>query len=560
MQGLICEHYRLTEKLGEGGIAEVWSAEHIQIGHKVAIKLLLPHLSERDELARRFLKEAKAVAAIRHPGVIQIFGYGNSEDDRAFISMEYLPGEALSDCLQREGKLSIERAVQLMRQLANALSAAHDQKIWHRDLKPENLFLVPDPETEGEERLKVLDFGLAKLNVELAESSATVPGSIFGTPAYMAPEQCLDAGSVDGRADLYSIGCIFYRCLTGRRPFEVHDHLALIQAQLKDMPDPPRRYRPEIPAHIDALIMRLLAKQPDERVQTCAQLLVELDDTGVPVDLSAQDSAEVKTLVFDSDIGRASLARSMVNGPMREALGLPALAPADIGPEAGAMALPGTPPGAPYPHPWPRSTPAPRHSNSSISGSAGQFRDWARDNRVESGKRQRGLWVVAALVVLIVALVPALECLPSELEHGDAAVFDGGSRSSDPDAGRTIPARGRSVSAAEMSDSNRERLAALLRQAESANRERRYEDAYDACEKALEIDPKSRAGHSACAYAACGLKDVDRARYHLGEGGDMADWFIDLCLDRDEGPPERESPGKRKPRTENPPDRETPED
>jgi serine/threonine protein kinase len=277
MDGLICGRYRTVSKLGEGGMADVWLAKHEMIEQEAAVKLLQPHMSENQEVVRRFLKEAQAAAAIKHPGIVEIYDVGHTTDGRAYIVMELLRGEPLGERLSREGQLSIEQTTRLMRQLAGVMDAAHEKRIFHRDLKPDNLFVAPDPEVQGGERIKVLDFGLAKLASEYGGSIVTSRGAVFGTPAYMAPEQCKDSGRVDGRADLYSIGCIFYRCLCGRPPFDYKETLALLQAQLKKIPKSPRLRRADIPAEVDALIMRLLAKEPNDRVQTCTELIAALD-------------------------------------------------------------------------------------------------------------------------------------------------------------------------------------------------------------------------------------------------------------------------------------------
>lgn len=299
MKGLLCGPYRLTEILGSGGLAEVWIGEDVIIGQKVAIKLLQAHVSSHPEAGNRFLKEARSVSALDHPGIIKVFTFGHARDGRAYMAMELLTGQTLGDRLYERRWLEVTETARLMRQLASAVRAAHAHGILHRDLKPDNLFLVHDGEVAGGERIKILDFGLAKITADLAGTDKTAPGAIFGTPAYMAPEQCLDSGKVDGRADLYSIGCIMYRCLCGRPPFDLEEAVPLMQAHLNVTPLHPRTLRADIPDGLDALIMRLLAKAPEARIQDCNQLIAELERySRVPESVPTIDSGAVKTLIY----------------------------------------------------------------------------------------------------------------------------------------------------------------------------------------------------------------------------------------------------------------------
>ena len=275
MEGLVFGRYRITERLGEGGMAEVWTAKHEIMDRYAAVKLLLPEMSAQKEMVQRFFNEAQAAARIEHPGTVEIFDVGFAPDGRAYLVMEILPGETLQSRLERKGTLGLEPTTLLIRQLAGVMDAAHEQGIVHRDLKPENLFIVPDPDVTGGERVKVLDFGLAKL-ARGAGSVFTAQGAIFGTPAYMAPEQCRDSGSVDKRADLYAIGCIFFRCLCGHPPFGTGG-INVMRAQVTKQPPRPRRIKPEVPLEIEALILQLLEKQPCDRVQSCKELIELLD-------------------------------------------------------------------------------------------------------------------------------------------------------------------------------------------------------------------------------------------------------------------------------------------
>ena len=204
--------------IGRGGMGAVYAGEHVLLGRSAAIKVLLPELSQKQDVVMRLFNEARAATAIRHPGIIEVYDFGWTPEGAAFIVMEHLEGETLGRRASR-ARLRWQSALAIARQIAGALAAAHGKGIVHRDLKPDNIFLVSDPEVPGGERIKLLDFGIAKL---AGESSATVnvteTGSVMGTPTYMAPEQCRGV-AVDHRADLYSLGCIVFELCTGRPPF-----------------------------------------------------------------------------------------------------------------------------------------------------------------------------------------------------------------------------------------------------------------------------------------------------------------------------------------------------
>ncbi|MEM9493022.1 MAG: serine/threonine-protein kinase, partial [Myxococcota bacterium] len=261
----------ITEKLAQGGMGEVYLARHELMEREAVIKVLHPKLSHDSDLVARFLNEAKAAAQIGHPGIVQIFELATNEQGRAYIAMERLRGETLAERIKR-GPMTVDRAVALTRQLASALGAAHAKNIVHRDLKPENIFVVPDSDLPEGERIKVLDFGVAKLAQRDEGENLTAQGSIFGTPAYMAPEQCADAANVDHRADLYAIGCILYELLCGVPPFG-RGGLELLAAHLRDKPRPPSTRNPALSEDLDSAVLCLLAKDPDERFQSCEALI-----------------------------------------------------------------------------------------------------------------------------------------------------------------------------------------------------------------------------------------------------------------------------------------------
>ncbi|MEM9493668.1 MAG: serine/threonine-protein kinase, partial [Myxococcota bacterium] len=270
MDGSVFGRYRITQKIGEGGITEVWAATHEAMQREVVIKLLQPEMSAQQDIVKRFFSEAQATACIDHPGIVKVFDVGYARDGRAYISMEKLSGESLEQRLQRQNFLAVQVALRLIRQLAGAVGAAHKRKIIHRDLNPSNVFIVSDPEVPGGERIKVVDFGLAGL-IESRSSQLITRGMVLGTPAYMAPEQRCNPAAAQAPSHLYSIGCILYRSLTGRPPYGIGGFDATAEHPSSQLL-PPYYLRSDMPREIDELVMSLLAEAPEQRPQTCAEL------------------------------------------------------------------------------------------------------------------------------------------------------------------------------------------------------------------------------------------------------------------------------------------------
>jgi serine/threonine protein kinase len=266
--------YRITDTVGAGGMGVVYLAEHEILKRKAALKVLLPEYSHDQEVVGRFFNEARASTAISHPGIVRVYDFGYQDDGSAFIAMEFLDGEALDHRLRRLGPMPVLPALRFAGQIANALAAAHGHGIVHRDLKPGNVFIVPDPQVPGGERTKLLDFGIAKFATPDAAGNHTRAGTIMGSPAYMAPEQCRGLPDVDPRADLYSVGCMLFEMLCGRPPFDGGGNgpMAIMSSHLHDAPPVPSAIRPDVPPEVDALILYLLAKDPAQRYQTAADL------------------------------------------------------------------------------------------------------------------------------------------------------------------------------------------------------------------------------------------------------------------------------------------------
>ncbi len=269
--------YRITRAIGEGGMGTVYLAEHTLIGRQAAIKVLRPELCHRAELISRFFNEARAAGAVQHPCIVEIFDFGRRPDGSAFIVMELLHGEPLGIRLRRVHSLPEAQTASLVRQMCGGLAAAHAKGIVHRDVKPDNVFLLPDAFAVSGERVKILDFGIAKLAAEQLDSSMrTRTGTVLGTPAYMAPEQCKGTGEVDHRADLYSLGCILYAMVCGRPPFVSDGMGELMAKHIYEPAPPPSTLAPVSPA-LEHVIMRALAKDPNARFGSADELAAALE-------------------------------------------------------------------------------------------------------------------------------------------------------------------------------------------------------------------------------------------------------------------------------------------
>jgi serine/threonine protein kinase len=262
--------------LGEGGMGAVYAAEHLLLGRMAAVKVLLPEHSASSVTVTRFFNEARAATAIRHLGIVEIYDFGYAPDGSAYIAMELLEGQSLA-ARMRAGISRASDALAIARQIAGALAAAHAKSIVHRDLKPDNIFLIADAEVAGGERIKLLDFGIAKLQeVSASGAGVTNTGAVMGTPTYMAPEQCRGV-SVDHRVDLYAVGCILYEMLGGAPPFSGEGAGDVLAAHIHVPPPSLRARVPALNAEVEALVQHLLAKDPARRVQSATALIAEID-------------------------------------------------------------------------------------------------------------------------------------------------------------------------------------------------------------------------------------------------------------------------------------------
>ncbi|MCS6886157.1 MAG: protein kinase [Acidobacteriota bacterium] len=264
--------YKLERLIARGGMGAIYQAVQQGLEREVAIKVLNPELINNQGVLERFRREALAVASMKHPNIVTIYDFGVTANGSPYIVMEYLKGRALSEEIERHGKLSVERTLAIVESVCSALSEAHSKGIVHRDLKPDNIMV----ENCGGERevVKVVDFGLAKLR-QSAEQRRITGNLVIGTFDYMSPEQC-QGFEVDARADIYSLGVVMYEMLTGKVPFEGASRLATIYKHINEDPRPLRELAPEVPQGVERVVMRALAKAREDRQSTARELVEEL--------------------------------------------------------------------------------------------------------------------------------------------------------------------------------------------------------------------------------------------------------------------------------------------
>jgi serine/threonine protein kinase len=274
---ILDDRYQLLEQLGGGGMGHVYAATHLELGQRVAIKVLHPRLAEDERFRARFLQEAHATSRIRHPNVVEIKDSGRAASGTVYFVMEYLRGRDLSVELLHQGTLPWSRARNILVQAASALQAAHANQIIHRDIKPGNCFLLDhlDHADAGlSDVVKLVDFGIAKVG-DPSSRGLTGAGEIIGTVSYMSPEQARSE-PLDARSDVYSLGAMAYEMLTGLVPFRGDDALCVIAALLQEQPEPVRRLAPQVPAAADAMVLKMLAKAPQDRYASMAAVVEAL--------------------------------------------------------------------------------------------------------------------------------------------------------------------------------------------------------------------------------------------------------------------------------------------
>jgi serine/threonine-protein kinase len=284
LTGRIVGKYKIVQRLGRGGMAEVYQAYQASLDRHVAIKVILPFMTADPDFLKRFEREARAVAALRHPNIIQVFDY-DVEAGMPYMVMEYLEGDSLKSLLEkleRRGQtLPDTQAVRLVREIAQALGFAHRQNVVHRDVKPSNVMM------DRSGRVVLTDFGVAKI---VGGTALTASGAATGTPAYMSPEQALGR-AVDQRADLYALGVILYEMVTGQVPFDADTPLAVMLKHAHEARPSPRRLRADLSDGLERIILKCLAREPDERFQSADELIGHLNNPAAAAQLAIPASA-----------------------------------------------------------------------------------------------------------------------------------------------------------------------------------------------------------------------------------------------------------------------------
>ena len=268
---VVDERYKVLNRIGSGGMADVYCAEDLQLGRRVALKLLYRRFAEDEEFVERFRREASSAAGLQHPNVVAVFDRGEF-DGTYYIAMEFLEGRSLKQVVRQDGALEPDRAIDLVIQILKAARFAHRRGIVHRDIKPHNVIV------DDEGRAKVTDFGIARAGA----SDMTETGSIMGTAQYLSPEQA-QGHPVDARSDLYSIGVVLYELLTGRVPFDAESAVTIALKQVSEEPVPPSHYNPAVSDQLEDVVMRALQKDPAYRFADAEEFIVALEQArGIP--------------------------------------------------------------------------------------------------------------------------------------------------------------------------------------------------------------------------------------------------------------------------------------
>ncbi|MEW6207099.1 MAG: serine/threonine-protein kinase [Acidobacteriota bacterium] len=274
---VLAGRFRVTKKIGQGGMGAVYRGEHVKMNRPTAIKILSPELARNAEFVARFEREAEMAARIDHPNAVKIYDFGEAEDGIVYLAMEFLEGEPLSAIITREGALPLDRVVRIARQSAEALHSAHRLGIIHRDFKPDNVIVCR--KQDQEDWVEVLDFGIAKeIAVDTEKQALTRTGFVLGTPQYMSPEQ-VKGEPLDPRSDLYSLAIVCYEMLTGALPFGGDSPQSQMVKRILEPPIPMRQARPHLwlPPAVEGVIMRGLALNPQHRFSTTSEFAVALE-------------------------------------------------------------------------------------------------------------------------------------------------------------------------------------------------------------------------------------------------------------------------------------------
>ncbi len=302
--------YRLLHRLGAGGMGVVYAAEHVKLRTRVAVKVLKrQHGEPYDTHQRRFLREAQSAAMVRHPNIVQIMDFGQTEDDVVYFVMEHIEGRDLTRLIEEEGRIPWSRARGIILQVASGLEAAHQHRIIHRDVKPSNCIVFDGGEPANEERVKVLDFGIAKLEDGTAQA-LTSTNQVFGTAGYMAPELA-EGKPANAASDIYALGVMMFQMLTGELPFRGPTPLKVLTMHITEQPPRPRAIEPSIPVKVETIVLRCMAKPPGERFQRMADVIAALRDVDQRTLVAAERDSQGPETNIDAAFWR--MARELVD-------------------------------------------------------------------------------------------------------------------------------------------------------------------------------------------------------------------------------------------------------
>ena len=313
---VVADRYHVLKKLGEGGMGQVYLAEHVKMGRRSAIKVMNPSLVHDPDAVARFNREAANASRITHPNVCAIYDFGETPDGTIYLAMEFVEGEPLTDVIAREGTLPVHRAGHIFLQVADALQAAHDLGIVHRDLKPDNIMISRG--REGSDLVKVVDFGIAKAVGGDDSQKVTKTGLVVGTPEFMSPEQ-LSGDKLDGRSDLYSLALVLFKTLTGKLPFEATTVQETMIKRLTDEPVKLAEARPDLqfPTGLQETLDAALTRNPVERYQSAAKFAADVAAVvglqrgrGTPIPVTRESGSDDKTQLLDT--AKAAKRRSPV--------------------------------------------------------------------------------------------------------------------------------------------------------------------------------------------------------------------------------------------------------